>query len=354
MTPREDTIAGFLAAQGWGDADRTALAGDASARRYLRLRRGTDSALLMDSPNPAEDVVPFVAISRLLQGLGLSAPDILAGEPEAGLLLIEDFGDATFTRLMDQGADPAELYRLAVDALVALHRRFDPAPATPLGLPRYDAALFIEQVMLLADVYVPAALGRAATAEERADLERAWWSAVPDAVGFGTSLMHRDYHVDNLMRLDGRPGASACGLLDFQNAGLGPIGYDLVSLLEDARRDVPSDLAAAMLDHYLDAFPGLDRAAFLRSYAALGAVRHTRIVAVFARLHLRDGRSGYLRHLPRVWRLLEAKLEHPALAPVRDWFDRTLPPPVRAPLFNPPTDIPPTAIPPTAIPKAHE
>ncbi|UEM22676.1 phosphotransferase [Skermanella mucosa] len=345
MTPsREDAIAGFLAAHGWGDAGRTPLAGDASARRYVRLHRGTDSVLLMDSPNPAEDVIPFVAISGLLRGLGLSAPGIVAEQPDAGLLLIEDFGDATFTRLMDRGADPADLYRLAVDAIIELHRRFDPAQASAVALPRYDAALFIEQVMLLADVYIPAALGRAATAEERADLERAWWSAVPDAVGFGTSLMHRDYHVDNLMRLDGRPGAYACGLLDFQNAGLGPTSYDLVSLLEDARRDVPAALAAAMLDHYLDAFPDLDRAAFRRSYAVLGAVRHTRIVAVFARLHLRDGRSDYLRHLPRVWRLLEAKLRHPALAPVRDWFDRTLPPPVRAPLFNPPTDIPSTDI----------
>ncbi|WP_246148981.1 aminoglycoside phosphotransferase family protein [Skermanella pratensis] len=339
MTTRDDTIAGFLADHGWGDAGRTPLAGDASARRYVRLHRGTESILLMDSPNPAEDVIPFVAIARLLRGLGLSAPGIVAERPGAGLLLIEDFGDSTFTRLMDRGADPADLYRLAVDALIALHRRFDPARALSPALPRYDAALFIEQVMLLADVYVPAALGRDATAEERADLERAWWSVVPEAVGLGTSLMHRDYHVDNLMRLDGRPGASACGLLDFQNAGLGPIGYDLVSLLEDARRDVPADLAAAMLDHYLDAFPDLDRAAFRRSCAVLGAVRHTRIVAVFARLHLRDGRPEYLRHLPRVWRLLEAKLQHPALAHVRDWFDRTLPDRARATLFNLPTDI---------------
>ncbi|WP_051512305.1 aminoglycoside phosphotransferase family protein [Skermanella stibiiresistens] len=334
MTPRDQTITDFLTSAGWADARREPLAGDASVRRYVRLHRADTRVLLMDSPNPAEDVIPFVTIADLLRDLGLSAPEIIAERAEDGLLLIEDFGDGTFTRLMDQGADPAELYRLAVDALIALRRGFRPEHAAALDLPCYDAALFIDQVMLLADVYVPAALGRPATAEEREALERAWESVVPDAVDLATSLMHRDYHVDNLMRLEGRVGAAACGLLDFQNAGLGPISYDLVSLLEDARRDVPTDLAAAMLDHYLAAFPDLDRAAFHRSYAVLGAVRHTRIVAVFARLFLRDGRPEYLRHLPRVWRLLEAKLSHPALAPVRAWFDDTLPASARAPLFN--------------------
>lgn len=334
MTERAATISSFLTEHGWGSAARDPLAGDASARRYLRLTRGTERAILMDSPNPAEDVVPFIAIADILRRLGLSAPEIKVAQPDDGLLLLEDFGDGTFTRLIAQGTDPAELYRLAVDALAVIHRDFRPGQAATIDLPRYDADLFIEQVMLLADVYVPAALGRAAIAAERAELEQAWRATVPDAVEVGTSLLHRDYHVDNLMRLPDRPGAAACGLLDFQNAGLGPISYDLVSLLEDARRDVPTPLASAMLEHYLKSFPDLDREAFHRSYAVLGAVRHTRIVAVFVRLHLSHGKSEYLQHLPRVWRLLEAKLAEPVLAPVRDWFDRTLPPQVRAPLFH--------------------
>jgi N-acetylmuramate 1-kinase len=331
---RAATISGFLTDNGWGAAASTPLAGDASARRYLRLARGDERAILMDSPNPAEDVVPFIAIADILRGLGLSAPEIKAAKPDDGLLLLEDFGDGTFTRLIAQGADTTALYRLAVDALAVIHRDFRPEHAAAITLPRYDADLFIDQVMLLADVYVPAALGRDLTAPERSELEQAWRSLVPDAVEIGTSLMHRDYHVDNLMRLPGRQGAAACGLLDFQNAGLGPITYDLVSLLEDARRDVPTSLATAMIDHYFAKFPGLDRDAFRRSYAVLGAVRHTRIVAVFARLHLCHGKSEYLQHLPRVWRLLEAKLAEPALAPVRDWFDRILPAQVRAPLFH--------------------
>jgi aminoglycoside/choline kinase family phosphotransferase len=334
VTERAQTISSFLTDHGWETAARTPLAGDASARRYLRLARGDERAILMDSPNPAEDVVPFIAIADILRRLGLSAPEIKAAQPDDGLLLLEDFGDGTFTRLMAQGTDPAELYSLAVDALAVIHRDFRPDQATAIDLLRYDADLFIDQVMLLADIYVPAALGRAATASERAALEQAWRATVPDAVRIGTSLMHRDYHVDNLMRLPDRPGTAACGLLDFQNAGLGPISYDLVSLLEDARRDVPTPLASAMFEHYLKSFPDLDRDAFHRSYAVLGAVRHTRIVAVFARLHLSHGRSEYLQHLPRVWRLLEAKLAEPALAQVRDWFDRTLPPQTRAPLFH--------------------
>jgi aminoglycoside/choline kinase family phosphotransferase len=334
VTERAETISSFLTTHGWGAAASTPLAGDASARRYLRLVRGTERAILMDSPNPAEDVVPFIAIADILRLLGLSAPEIKAAQPDDGLLLLEDFGDGTFTRLLAQGADPAELYSLAVDALAVVHRKFRPNQASAIDLPRYDADLFIDQVMLLADVYVPAALGRAATTDERTELEQAWRATVPKAMEIGTSLLHRDYHVDNLMRLPNRPGPAACGLLDFQNAGLGPISYDLVSLLEDARRDVPTQFATAMLDHYLSSFPTLDRDAFHRSYAVLGAVRHTRIVAVFARLHLSHGRSEYLQHLPRVWRLLEAKLAEPALAPVRDWFDRTLPPQARAPLFH--------------------
>jgi aminoglycoside/choline kinase family phosphotransferase len=334
VTERAETISSFLSTHGWGTAARTPLAGDASARRYLRLARGDERAILMDSPNPAEDVVPFIAIADILRRLGLSAPEIKAAQPGDGLLLLEDFGDGTFTRLIAQGTDPAELYSLAVDALAVIHRDFRSDQATAIDLPRYDADLFIDQVMLLADVYVPAALGRAATAAERTEFEQAWRATVPKAMEIGTSLLHRDYHVDNLMRLSNRPGPAACGLLDFQNAGLGPISYDLVSLLEDARRDVPAPIAAAMLDHYLSSFPTLDRDAFHRSYAVLGAVRHTRIVAVFARLHLSHGRSEYLQHLPRVWRLLEAKLAEPALAQLRDWFDRTLPPQGRAPLFH--------------------
>jgi N-acetylmuramate 1-kinase len=330
---REGRIGTFLAAHGWGGARRTPLAGDASVRRYERLEDAGRRAILMDSPAPAEDVVPFIAVGGLLARTGLSVPAILAEASGDGLLLLEDFGDDTFSRLLAAGEDAAALYALAVDALILLHRRFDPADPAAAALPLYDEATFLDQVMLFADAYLPAAFGRPPSPAERTGLAEAWRSVLPAAAALPRSLLHRDFHVDNLMRLPGHEGASACGILDFQGAGIGPVCYDLVSLLEEARRDVPAPLAAAMTERYLTAFPALDRAAFADACAVTGAVRHARIVAVFARLWLRDGRPGYLGHLPRVWRLLEARLAHPALAPVRLWFDRHLPPAARAPLF---------------------
>lgn len=334
MIDRQTTVARFLEANGLAAARRQPLAGDASARHYERLSPGTAalpaSLILMDSPYPVDDVFPFLAVAGLLDGIGLSVPRIIAADPAQGLLVLEDFGDGTFSRLMDGGADPADLYRLATDLLIVLHSRFKPDSAAT-ALPRYGAALFVDQVMLFADVYLPVALGRPLADADRAELQIAWDAVVSEAVvAVPASLLHRDFHVDNLMRLPDRAGVAACGILDFQSAGLGPITYDLVSLLEDARRDVPAAIASAMIDRYLDAFPALDRAAFRTSYAVLGAVRHARVIGIFARLALFQGRRAYLVHLPRVWRLLESHLGQPALAPVAAWFDRHLPAAARA------------------------
>ena len=334
-----DRIAAYLARQGLAGAERRPLAGDASARRYERLR-GTDGRrlILVDTPAPKDDLAPFIAIGDTLARLGFSVPAVFAADVDEGLALQEDFGDGTFSRLLEAGEGADGLYALATDVLVALHKRFRPEDAASLSLPVYDAALFVEQVMLFADVYVPVATGRPLADADRAELEAAWAGVIADACSGPASLLLRDYHVDNLMRLD-RPGVAAAGLLDFQNAGLGPVAYDLVSLLEDARRDVPSELAARMVERYVSAFPDLDRAAFRRSCAVLGAVRHARIVAIFTRLALRERKRAYLVHLPRVWRLLEGQLAKPDLAPVAAWFDRHLPPGLRADFVIPETEL---------------
>ncbi len=327
---RAAAVAAFLDRHGLGRAERRLLAGDASARRYERVARPDGSTvILVDTPFPADDLTPFIAIGRLLAELGLSAPEVLAADEGAGLALLEDFGDDTLSRLLDGGEDARALYALAADVLAELHRRFRPERADGLALPRFDAGLFLDQVMLFADVYMPAATGRPPAPGDRARLEAAWAGALGALEGVPDSLLLRDHHVDNVIRLP-RPGVRAAGLLDFQNAGIGPVAYDLVSLLEDARRDVPDDLAAAMTARYLAAFPDLDPAAFARASAVLGAVRHARVVAVFTRLALRDGKRGYLAHLPRVWRLLERRLAAPELAEVAAWFDRHLPPDRRA------------------------
>ena len=335
---RAEAIDAFLDRNGLGGTKRTPLAGDASARRYERIEKpGGGTVILVDTPVPAEDLLPFIAIGDCLRRLGFSTPEILAADVEAGLAIQEDFGNDTLTRLLNAGEDPRALYELATDALIELHRRFPLAEAARLGLPRYDAALFADQVALLAEVYVPAATGKPLGDDALADFAAIWNRLLAEACAGPQSLLLRDYHVDNVMRLP-RPGLKAAGLIDFQSAGLGPVAYDLVSLLEDARRDVPTDLAEAMLARYLGAFPDLDAAAFRRSYAVLGAVRHSRIVAIFVRLALQQRKRAYLVHLPRVWRLLEAQLTKPELAPLADWFARHLPPGTRADFVVPEPD----------------
>ncbi len=325
MSEREKHIAAFLAANRWDGAERRPLADDASFRRYERLVNGARRAVLMDAPPPHEDVRPFARLARHLRGLGLSAPDIRAEDPDAGLLLLEDLGDDTYTRMLAAGGDERALYALAVDVLVHLHRR-PAAEAIPAGLAPYDDATLLEEACHLTDWYMPAMLDRPTPEAARRSYVEAWLSAFPVVHAQPRTLVLRDYHVDNLMWLPGRQGVAACGLLDFQDAVAGPAAYDLMSLLEDARRDIGPDLAQAMRERYGAAFPGLDAPGFDTAYAILGAQRHAKVIGVFTRLCVRDGKPDYLVHIPRVWRLLERTLEHRSLAPVAAWLDRHLPP----------------------------
>jgi aminoglycoside/choline kinase family phosphotransferase len=315
MGRRDVLIREFLSRHGWGDADRRPLADDASFRRYDRLRRGAARAVLMDAPPPREDVRPFVAIAERLRALGFSAPEIIASDIPAGLLLLEDLGDATFTRALGDGGDEAALYTLATDLLIALRQRFDAAAAD--DVPPYDDKRLLDEALLFVDWYMPAVRGAPVPDPVRREYIALWRAAFPAARLSPPTLVLRDYHVDNLMVLDGRPGIAACGLLDFQDAVIGPAAYDVVSLLEDARRDVSPDLAAALLARYAEAFPALDRADFEASYAVMGAQRSAKILGIFTRLDQRDGKPAYLEHIPRVWRWLEGDLRHPALAALR-------------------------------------
>jgi aminoglycoside/choline kinase family phosphotransferase len=208
---------------------------------------------------------------------------------------------------------------------VELHRRFEGNGT----LPPYDDEAFLTEATLVTDWYMPAINGAETPAAQRAEYCALWRAALAEARRMPATLVLRDYHVDNMIWLPERPGAAACGLLDFQDARLGPVTYDLVSLLEDARRDVPAALTARLLDRYLDAFPELDRKAFAASYAIMGAQRSAKILGIFTRLDRRDGKPGYLGHIPRVWRWLEGDLAHPALAGLRAWFERELPPEAR-------------------------
>jgi aminoglycoside/choline kinase family phosphotransferase len=316
MIPPADAPA-FLAAHGWGDAQILPLAGDASFRRYFRVVGDGRQAVLMDAPPPQEDPRPFVAVAEWLCAQGLTAPAILARDLERGLLLIEDFGDVRLRETLDERPEAeAGYYAGVVDLLARLHAR----PAMP-GLPVHGLDQWLDEVMLFPDWYAPA-LGLEV---DRDAFRTAWEAALAPvaADGIARVTVLRDFHAENIMLLGGREGIAHFGLLDFQDALVGHPAYDLASVLEDARRDVTPAVEAAMLDRYVAATARDDR--FRAAYWALAAQRNTRILGVFVRLWKRDGKPGYRRFQPRMWGLLERDLTHPALAPVKAWFDAHVP-----------------------------
>lgn len=312
----------FLAAHGWGGAAILPLAGDASFRRYFRVVDGERTAVLMDAPPAQEDLGPFLSIAGHLLNQGLSAPANLGVDREGGLLLLEDFGDRLVGPLLRAGAtDEAPIYRDAVALLVELAR----CPMPP-ALPPYDLAVLEREVGVFLDWYVPA-IGLDVDVE---GWRAAWAEVLPRiAVPDPAVLVLRDYHVDNIILLD-RPGLKRLGLLDFQDALAGHPAYDLVSLLQDARRDVSPVLEAQMLGAYVEAAGIEDEAAFRADYEILGAQRNTKILGVFARLWKRDGKANYLPLQPRVWGYLQRNFAHPALAPVARWFADNVPVAARA------------------------
>lgn len=320
MNDRHSLAQTFLHTAGWGDATRSNLAGDASFRRYERVRRTGESAVLMDAPPPHEDVRPFLRVARWLQAHGFSAPAILAEDIEAGFLLLEDLGDDLYTRLLQaRRADETELYAAAIDALHVMHR----LPAPP-ELAAYDLPRLVAEAELFLDWYLPALTGAPVAEPVRAEYRGLWQALAADAVAPQPVIVLRDFHADNLLWLPARAGVARVGLLDFQDAVAGHPAYDLVSLLEDARRDVPQALAEAMLRRYAEA-AGWPLEDFRRAYAVLGAQRNIRILGVFTRLWKRDGKPQYQAFMPRVWGLVERDLAHPALSPLRNWMARMVP-----------------------------
>ena len=303
----------FLANAGWGEAEIEPLAGDASFRRYFRIRRGEKTVMLMDAPPPQEDPQPFLRAAKWLDANGLRAPQILAEDAMRGLVLLEDFGEIRMREYVDQWpADEREVYRAAIDALVSLHR-LPPGPFLD-----YSMSEYMREARLLTEWYCPAQNLRVDNVGYIAAWEKVLGDLLPRQRP-GVCVL-RDYHAENIMLL-GSLGQQ--GLLDFQDALNGHPAYDLVSLLQDARRDVSPELEMEMFDHYVEKTGAGDD--FLADYARLGAQRNAKIVGIFVRLWKRDGKPRYLDYIPRVWALLERDLTHPALAPVAAWFDANIP-----------------------------
>ena len=311
----------FVRAAGFDPDRMEALPADASPRRYFRLHGGSAPRLLMDAA-PAPDFRAFLKVARHLTGRGFSAPGIDSADPERGFAVIEDFGDRTYTRLLAEGADERVLYELAVDTLAALH---DSDGSARIDVPPYDDEPLFLELQMFTDWFTPQVAPGIDVAAFRTAFFGLWDAALAEVKRSRDALVLRDFHVDNLMIVDGRSGVAACGLLDFQDALIGSSAYDLVSLTQDARRDLMPGLEDALVERYLAARPGLDRTAFLREYHLLAAHRHTKIAGNFERLSKRDGKHGYLVHIPRVLRLLDKEMDAAGLTEIRAFLDRTLP-----------------------------
>jgi aminoglycoside/choline kinase family phosphotransferase len=353
---RSEAMQAFLKSAGWSGAVFTPLPGDASTRRYFRVAHGSRKAMLMDQPQHAEtpvagaqatpderralgynavarlagaDTARFVAASHFLRAQGLSAPDIYAADPAEGFVLIEDLGDGLYADVLARGGDEHELYGAAVDALAQLHTQPAPALLPPdKPLHAYDETALLAETDLMTDWFLPVALGRPARDEEIVEHRTRWREVLKPVLVAPPVFVHRDYHAQNLLWLPERDGLARVGLIDFQDAVAGTKSYDLISLIEDARRDVSPELAEAMTQRYIAA-TGADAERMRAEMAVMAAQRNAKIAGIFARLHKRDGKPRYLDYLPRVWGYLNRDLEHPALAPLKAWYDRTIPNAVR-------------------------
>ena len=309
MTDRAHLITAFLTRAGWGTAKRAPLAGDASNRRYERLSLNGDPAVLMDAPpEKGEDIRPFTRVARHLTALGLSAPEILAEDTTRGFLLLEDLGDGLYARLMEAAPSCEEaLYIEAVEALITLHA--EPAPA---WAPDYGPKTMTQVAGLAWDWYAKGITGQT----DGRDIALAELGARLEETASDPVLVLRDYHAENLLWLPDRDGIARVGQLDFQDAGAGHRAYDLMSLAEDARRDVDPALAERFITHYAQR-TGQDADAFRTAAATCAAQRNLRILGVFARLSLHFGKPHYVDLIPRVWNLLQRDLDHPSLARLR-------------------------------------
>jgi N-acetylmuramate 1-kinase len=349
---RLEALRQFLSDAGFSEAKRLRMAGDASTRSYARLIRDDGVFILMNSPRRpdgpaiydgktysaavhlAEDVKPFVAIANGLRERGFSAPSIYHADLDTGFLITEDFGSEGFIE-GDPPGPVAERYEVAVDMLAALHREQLPevlplAPHITYAIPTFDIDAMLVEIGLMLDWYLPDR-GAEPTNNSRAEFVMQWSDLLVKPTALSKTWVMRDFHSPNLIWLGDRPEITKVGIIDFQDTVLGPAAYDLVSLLQDARIDVPEQLELALLTRYIKARHAaddtFDPAGFAETYAIMSAQRNTRLLGTFARLNRRDGKPQYLRHQPRIWTYLTRSLAHPALAEIRQWYSANVPPP---------------------------
>ena len=322
--PRLSARLEFIAEAGWEGAEIIPLKGDASFRRYFRLRRQNgDSVMLMDAPPPHNDVEPFAKVGRGLLAAGLSAPKILHESIELGFLLLEDLGDQTYSRALAQGHSESELYHAATESCLAIQRS-NRLPLT--ALPDYDFDLYYREAGLFTDWYLPAH-GVKLDGQSLADYREIWLEILTPILAAPRVLVLRDFHVDNLMSLP-RKGVAGVGLLDFQDAVAGHCLYDLVSLLDDARRVVSPSVVNQEAEYFRQQTNYL-KPDFDRDFQIISLQRNIKILGIFVRLGIRDGKTNYLEFIPHLWQLVESRIDHPTLSELKLWLQTHCPPELR-------------------------
>ena len=300
------------------------LADDCSFRRYFRVRKKNKDLVIMDAPPDKEEVIPFIQMSELLNAYGFSAPKIFDKDVKNGFLLLEDFGDKTYTTALNDLSKEIDLYETAVDVLIEIYKLKDFDHA--IRLPSYDQKKLQSEALLFIEWYLEQRLQLDISQQEREHFMEAWIDCFRQNESVKSVLVLRDYHVDNLMVLSERTGVRQCGLLDFQDAVIGPASYDLVSLLQDSRRDINDKTTSLMLDRYLEGIGGLDnRDNFMKSYYTLGTQRALKVFGIFTRQDILYGNSKYLIHIPRLWRYTLANLEFEGLESIRAWINKNVP-----------------------------
>lgn len=322
---RSQSITAFLESIGWEKATRDFLAGDASFRRYERVRHEDNIRVLMDAPPPWEDVRPFVRITQILRELSLSAPRIDAQDATQGFLLLEDLGDAAFSKVLAKDNTLEEtLYFSAIDALVLLQTRTKQTSAHYEVAP-YDTAVYLKEVALFSDWFLPQIVGHTEAQALREEFLGLWQQVLEKTALEQSVLVHRDYHADNLLWLPERDSIQKVGLLDYQDALWGDPFYDVVSLLEDARRDVSGAVRQACYNRFCAKTAQEDSKVAHQRYCVLAAQRNMKIIGIFTRLCVRDGKAHYLRYLPRVWAHTLSDLSHPSLSALQHFIELHVP-----------------------------
>ncbi|MBN2676271.1 MAG: phosphotransferase [Alphaproteobacteria bacterium] len=311
------TIKDFLKTNDWFTDNQKQITGDASSRNYTRLKKDNQTRILMDSSKDKESLFRFIQVGKHLESLGMSVPHIFAEDPKNGYLLLEDFGDETFEKCLEKIERGKDLYSLAIETLITLHK-IPQGKVVPQDFRRYDSQKMLGDLELFVEMFMKN------KAEEVKDtFRRLWLQVLEKAHCVPESMLLRDCHVGNMMYLEKREGINKCGIIDFQDAYLGPITYDLVSLLEDARREIPSTLQHEMKKKYLEAFPKLDKSRFEQSYAILAGLRHARVLGAFRRLKVEMNKASYEeRFLSHVRNLFNQALSHAVMKELKKFHEQ--------------------------------